>query len=141
MSEIEKVTIFNPKDKTNEKSTLLQSNVSEKSNNYLVDVYQKNKSIEKPKIYLDYVPQKFKSIVKQNKCKYDFENHKWYTLDEKSKMIHDFSKKRIDFWDYMNEMGIQYDKENKTCYAYNSNETVLKFFPFTGWSVPSGGLP
>ena len=60
MSEIEKITIFNPKDKTNEKSTLLQSNVSEKSNNYLVDVYQKIKSIEKPKIYLDYVPQKLK---------------------------------------------------------------------------------
>ena len=128
MSEIEKVTIFNPKDKTNEKSTLLQSNVSEKSNNYLVDVYQKNKSIEKPKIYLDYVPQKFKSIVKQNKCKYDFESHQWYTLDEKSKMIHDFSKKRIDFWDYMNEMGIQYDKENKSWYTYNSNESLQKFF-------------
>jgi hypothetical protein len=128
MSEIEKITIFNPKDKTNEKSTLLQSNVSEKSNNYLVDVYQKNKSIEKPKIYLDCVPQKFKSLVKQNKCKYDLENHKWYTLDEKSKMIHDFSKKRIDFWDYMNEMGIQYDKENKIWYTYNSNESLQKFF-------------
>ena len=43
-------------------------------------------------------------------------------------MIHDFSKKRIDFWDYMNEMGIQYDKENKSWYTYNSNESLQKFF-------------
>ena len=98
----EKVTIFNPKDKLSER--------------------------EKPKIYLDYVPQKFKSVVKQNKCKYDIETYKWYTLDEKSKMIHDFSKKRIDFWDYMNEMGIQYDKEHKSWYTYNSNESLQKFF-------------
>jgi hypothetical protein len=102
MSEIEKVSIFNPKDKLSER--------------------------EKPKIYLDCVPQKLKSIVKQNKCKYDLECHKWFTLDEKSKMIHDFSKKRIDFWDYMNEMGIQYDKENKSWYTYNSNEALQKFF-------------
>ena len=47
----------------------------------------------KTKIYLDYVPQKSNLVVKDNKCKYDVDTHKWYTLDEKSTMIHDFTKK------------------------------------------------
>jgi hypothetical protein len=33
--------------------------------------------------------------VKKNKCKYDAETHQWYTSDEKSPMIHDFSKQNI----------------------------------------------
>ena len=102
MSDIEKLSLFNPKDKLNER--------------------------EKPKIYLDCVPQKFKSIVKKNKCKYDIDNNKWYTQDEKSKMIQDFSKNIIDFWDFMNEVGVQYDKEKKQWYTYNSNEELKKFF-------------
>ena len=102
MSETEKITIFNPKDKLSER--------------------------EKPKIYLDYVPPYFKSIVKKNHCKYDVENHKWYTQDEKSQMIHDFTKRRVDFWEFMNEIGLQYDKENKHWYTFNSNESLKKFF-------------
>ena len=67
----------------------------------------------KPKIYLDYVPQKSKLVVKDNKCIYDADTHKWYTVDEKSTMIHDFTKKNFNFWEFMNDIGVQFDKETK----------------------------
>ena len=31
------------------------------------------------KIYLDFVPNEFKSYVRKKICKYDIEKHKWYT--------------------------------------------------------------
>ena len=43
-------------------------------------------------------------------------------------MIQDFSRNVIDFWDFMNEVGVQYDKEKKQWYTYNSNEELKKFF-------------
>ena len=102
MDTFEKVSIFNPKDKLSER--------------------------EKPKIYLDYVPLSQKSVVKKNNCKYDKDNYKWYTQDEKSKMIQDFSKRKIDFWEFMNQIGVTYDKENKEWYTYNSNEFLQNYF-------------
>ena len=82
----------------------------------------------KPKIYLDYVPQKSKLIVKDNKCKYDVDTHKWYTLDENNTMIHDFTKKYIDFWEFMNDIGVQFDKETKQWYTFQSNDSLKDFF-------------
>ena len=105
MSDQVKTTIFNPKDKSGEIPPPF-----------------------KPKIYLDYVPQKSKLVVKNNKCKYDVDTHKWYTLDEKSPMIHDFTKKNINFWEFMNDIGVQFDKETKQWYTYKSNDTLQKFF-------------
>jgi hypothetical protein len=92
-----------------------------------------SKSVEtpttmKPKIYLDYVPQKSKLVVKNNKCKYDVDTHKWYTLDEKSKMIHDFTKKNINFWEFMNDIGVHFDKETKQWYTFQSNDSLKNFF-------------
>ena len=48
-------------------------------------------------IYLDFVPNEFKSVVRKHKCKYDIEKHKWYTTDKNNTIIKDFSKNSIDF--------------------------------------------
>lgn len=102
MSETEKTSIFNPKDKLSER--------------------------DKKIIYLEYVPPNLKSIVKKHKCKYDVDNHKWYTEDEKSELISYFSKRRIDFWELMNEIGVQYDRETLSWYTYNENDSLKKYF-------------
>ena len=41
-------------------------------------------------------------------------------------MIQDFSKRKIDFWDLMNDLGLAYDKEEKCWYTYESNEKIDK---------------
>ena len=87
-----------------------------------------SKEKPEPKIYLDYVPQNSRLVVKTNKCKYDAESHQWYTSDEKSPMIHDFAKQNINFWEFMNDIGVQFDKETKQWYSYKSNETLKRFF-------------
>ena len=102
MSDQEKTTLFNPKDKLNER--------------------------QKPKIYIDYIPQKLKAVAKKNKCFYDIECHKWYTNDPKNMIIQDFGRKNINFWEFMNDIGVQYDKETKQWYTYNSNEVLKNFF-------------
>ena len=65
--------------------------------------------------YLEHVPnlEEYKAIVRKNKCKYDPHIYKWYTSDIKCPMIQDFSKKYIDFWGFMNDLGISYDEEKK----------------------------
>ena len=98
MEETLKTSLFNPKDKLNE-----SSNFNEK-------------------FYLDFVPNEFKSVVRKQKCKYDIEKFKWYTTDKNNTVIKDFSKKTIDFWALMNDLGVSYDKENKCWYTFHSNE-------------------
>jgi len=98
MEENLKTSIFNPNDKLNE-STILNE-----------------------KIYLDFVPNEFKSVVRKHKCKYDIEKHKWYTADKNNTIIKDFSENSIDFWALMNDLGVSYDKENKCWYTFYSNE-------------------
>ena len=49
------------------------------------------------KIYLGFVPNDKKSLVRKNKCKYDFEIHKWFTTDKNNKMIEDFQRVELDF--------------------------------------------
>ena len=98
---MERSNIFNPQDKANEKT----------------------------RFYLGFVPKELKSIVKKNNCKYDNEVFRWYTTDENNKMIQDFSKKQIDFWELMNDLGVSFDKENKQWYTFKSNEKIHdKFF-------------
>ena len=48
------------------------------------------------KIYLDFVPNEFKSVVRKHKCKYDIEKHKWYTTDKNNRIIKDFFKNSIN---------------------------------------------
>ena len=44
-------------------------------------------------------------------------------------MIQDFSKKQMDFWELMNELGVSFDKENKQWYTFKSNKKINdKFF-------------
>ena len=83
-----------------------------------------DKQKEKTRYYLGYVPKDMKTIVKKNNCIYDTDNYRWYTTNENNKMIQDFSKKEIDFWELMNELGISYDKELKIWHTYKSNEKI-----------------
>ena len=100
MEENLKTSIFNPKDKLSE-TTILNE-----------------------KIYLDFVPNEFKSVVRKHKCKYDIEKHKWYTTDKNNTIIKDFAKNPIDFWALMNDLGVSYDNENKCWYTFYSNEKI-----------------
>ena len=102
MEENLKTSIFNPKDKLNE-----STNFNEK-------------------IYLDFVPNEFKSHVRKKNCKNDIEKHKWYTTDKNNTSIKDFAKNPIDFWALMNDLGVSYDKENKCWYTFYSNEKIDK---------------
>ena len=43
-------------------------------------------------------------------------------------IIQDFGRKNINFWEFMNDIGVQYDKETKQWYTYNSNEVLKNFF-------------
>ena len=43
-------------------------------------------------------------------------------------MIDDFTKQNINFWEFMNDIGVQFDKETKQWYSYKSNETLKRFF-------------
>ena len=43
-------------------------------------------------------------------------------------MIHDFTKKYIDFWEFMNDIGVQFDKETKQWYTFQSNDSLKDFF-------------
>ena len=83
---------------------------------------------DKEKIYLGFVPNDKKEIVRKNKCKYDFERHKWYTNDLNNKMIDDFERVEVDFWSLINDLGLTYDKENKTWYSYKTNEKISQYF-------------
>ena len=61
-----------------------------------------------------------------NNCFYDKNKYRWYTYEGNTKMIQDFSKRKIDFWDLMNDLGLAYDKEEKCWYTYESNEKIDK---------------
>ena len=88
-----------------------------------------DKQKDKTRYYLGYVPKDMKTIVRKNNCKYDTEIFRWFTTDENSKMIQDFSKTQIDFWELMNELGVSYDKDDKIWYTYKSNEKIQsKYF-------------
>ena len=102
MEENLKTSIFNPKDKLNESTNFNQV------------------------IYLGYVPNEKKALVKKNNCFYDKNIYRWYTYEGNIKMIQDFSKRKIDFWDLMNDLGLAYDKEEKCWYTYESNEKIDK---------------
>ena len=82
----------------------------------------------KEKIYLGFVPNDKKELVRKNKCKYDFEKHRWFTTDLNNKMIEDFERIEIDFWNLINDLGLTYDKEKKTWYIYKTNEKIKEYF-------------
>ena len=44
------------------------------------------------KNYLGFVPNDKKELVRKNKCKYDFERHRWFATDKTNKMIEDFER-------------------------------------------------
>ena len=67
----------------------------------------------KEKIYLGFVPNDKKELVRKNKCKYDFEKHRWFTTDLNNKMIKNFERIEINFWSLINDLGLTYDKEKK----------------------------
>jgi hypothetical protein len=83
-------------------------------------------NIDTEKIYLGFVPNDKKSLVRKNKCRYDFEIHKWFTTDKSNKMIEDFERVELDFWSLINELGLTYDKEKRTWYTYKTNEKISK---------------
>jgi hypothetical protein len=97
MEETLKTSLFNPKNKLNE-----STNFNEKN--------------------LDFVPNEFKPVVRKQKCKYDVKKIEWYTTDKNNAVVKDFSKKSIDFWTLMNDLGVSYDRENKCWYTFYSNE-------------------
>ena len=82
----------------------------------------------KEKIYLGFVPNDKKELVRKNKCKYDFEKHRWFTTDLNNKMIEDFERVTIDFWNLINDLRLTYDKEEKTWYGYKTNEKIKEYF-------------
>ena len=68
---------------------------------------------DKEKIYLGFVPNDKKALVRKNKYKYDFERHRWFSTDKNNKMIEDFERIEIDFWSLINDLGLTYDKEKR----------------------------
>ena len=60
--------------------------------------------------------------------KYDFEKHRWFTTDLNNKMIEDFERIEINFWSLINDLGLTYDKENKTWYSYKTNDKISQYF-------------
>ena len=81
---------------------------------------------DKEKIYLGFVPNDKKELVRKNKCKYDFERHRWFATDKTNKMIEDFERVELDFWSLINELGLTYDKEKRTWYTYKTNDKINK---------------
>jgi hypothetical protein len=98
MEENLKSSIFNPKDNLDESTNFNEA------------------------IYLDFVRNEFKSLVRKHKCKYDIEKHKWYTIDKNNTIVKDVSKYSVDFWALMNDLGVSYGKENKCWYTFYLNE-------------------
>ena len=65
-------------------------------------------------------------MVRKNKCKYDFERHRWFATDKNNKMIEDFERIEIDFWSLINDLGLTYDKDIRTWYSNKTNDKISK---------------
>jgi hypothetical protein len=49
-------------------------------------------------------------------------------LKGENKMIDDFERVEVDFWSLINDLGLTYNKENKTWYSYKTNDKISQYF-------------
>ena len=72
--------------------------------------------------YLEFVPYEKSDEVKKNKCKFDKDKKRWYTLDPKHKLIDQYKKVYIDFKEFQKEKSLFFDPETKKWFTYSSND-------------------
>ena len=94
-------TIFNPKDKLNERN--------------------------EKKYFIDLMPYEKAYIARENGFKYDKIFKKWFTYDADHDLLKEFKRKDIDFYKFKKDNSLYYDNETKKWYTYANNETFKNY--------------
>ena len=78
--------------------------------------------------YLEFSPYEKADEYKKNKCKFDPDKKKWYTLDPNNKILEKYQKSYINFKDYQKENFLFFDPENKKWFTFSGNKIFEEYF-------------
>ena len=72
--------------------------------------------------YLEFIPYDKSIDAKKNKCKFDADKKRWYTLDPNNKLLEKYKKVFINFKDFQKEKSLFFDTDTKQWFTYSSND-------------------